>query len=204
MTPDWLLDLVAAVMLVVAAVSAARLVAARPWRRGQLPVDTDLAHLLMATAMAGMLSVSLSILSDTAWEIVFGLLTAWFAVRVALDARASGFGALAGGHCAAHLVHSAGMLYVFLAATAPAGMTGMSGMAGMGSGPGSAMALRVPTLAFVFALVLAGYSIWDLDQLAARRSRPAGGTGFLLSPAVTAGGRITVGVAMVFMLIVAI
>jgi hypothetical protein len=33
MTPAWILDIFAALMLVVAAVSAARLVAARPWRR---------------------------------------------------------------------------------------------------------------------------------------------------------------------------
>jgi len=38
-------------------------------------------------------------------------MTAWFAVRVVLDARASGVRALAGGHCALHLVHSAAMLY---------------------------------------------------------------------------------------------
>ena len=34
MTPAWILDIFAAIMLVVAAVSAARLVAARPWQRG--------------------------------------------------------------------------------------------------------------------------------------------------------------------------
>ena len=34
MTPAWILDIFAAVMLVVAAVSAVRLVAARPWQQG--------------------------------------------------------------------------------------------------------------------------------------------------------------------------
>ena len=34
MTPNWILDIFAALMLVVAAVSAARLVEARPWQRG--------------------------------------------------------------------------------------------------------------------------------------------------------------------------
>ena len=29
--------------------------------------------------------------------------------------------------------------------------------------------LRYPTLAFAFALILIGYSIWDLDQLSGRR-----------------------------------
>jgi Domain of unknown function (DUF5134) len=257
MTPAWILDLAAAVMLVVAAVSAGRLVAARPWQHGAVVIDTDVAHLLMAIAMAGMLSSSLSTLSDTAWEVIFGLLTAWFAVRVALDAGANGVRALAGGHCAPHLVHSGAMLYTFLALRAPSGgSAGMAGMAGMAGGSGSAMALRVPTLAFLFVLILAGYSIWDLDQLSSRRytrgaarvpaaaisaigipamagaepesagpraslataatpgpttaepagsaARDGGTAGLLLSPAVTVGCRITMGVTMVFLLIISI
>jgi hypothetical protein len=264
MTPAWILDLLAAVMLVVAAVSAARLAIARPWRPGSAIFDTDVAHLLMGIAMAGMFVASLSTLSNTAWEIIFGLMTAWFAVRVVLDAQANGTRALAGGHCAPHLVHSAAMLYMFLALAAPAG-----GKSGMSGGSGS-MTLSNPTLAFIFALILIGYSIWDLDQLSGRRysrvtarvslagagapavpvlatakssfagtaadiGQPSAGTvddqavtpgagdggrgahgrgahgrgtesvgGFLLSPAVTVGCRITMGVAMVFMLIIAI
>ena len=37
-------------------------------------------------------------------------------------------------------------------------MSGMGGMSGMGT-------LGLPFLAFIFALLLIGYSIWDLDQL---------------------------------------
>jgi hypothetical protein len=256
MTPAWILDVLAALMLVVAAVSAARLVAARPWQHGSVVIDTDVAHLLMAIAMAGMLTSSLATLPDPAWEVIFGLLIAWFALRVVADARSNGVRALAGGHCAPHLVHSAAMLYMFLALGAPAaGSGGMSGMSG-----GSSMTLADPTLAFVFALILIAYTIWDLDQLSGRRyslgtvrvalagagvpalavvesrswslasttradtpegaspppaadnaacaagSHPGpGGTGsFLLSPAVTVGCRIMMGVAMVFMLIVAL
>jgi hypothetical protein len=253
MTPAWLLDLVAALMLTVAAVSAGRLAAARPWRNGAVVVDTDVAHLLMAIAMAGMLSTALTTAPDTAWEFIFGLLTAWFAVRVLLDTRASGIRALAGGHCAPHLAHSAAMLYMFLTLTAPAAGTGaMAGMPGMAGGSAAMMTLHVPTLAFAFTLVLAGYSIWDLDQLSARRSgltavalplgaRPAAvsatalttgpaatpatvsaaqvpatampatavsrpaSPGFgagLLAPAVTVGCRITMGLAMVFLLVI--
>ena len=173
MTPAWILDLLAAVMLVVAAVSAARLVGARTGQRGPAVTGTDIAHLLMAIAMAGMLTASLATLPGTAWEVVFGLLTTWFAVRVVLDARVDGIRALAGGHCVPHLAHSAAMLYVFLA-TAPApGSGGMSGMSGMPSGPGTAMTLDHPTIAFLFALVLVGYGIWDLDQLSGRRYRQA-------------------------------
>ena len=88
MTPAWILDIFAAVMLVVAAVSAARLVAARPWQHGSVVLaDTDIAHLLMAIAMAGMLAASLQTLPNGAWEVIFGVLTAWFGYRVTRDAR---------------------------------------------------------------------------------------------------------------------
>jgi len=253
MTPAWILAAIAALMLVVAAVSAARLAAARPCRRDAAILDTDVAHLLMAIAMAGMAAPSLGTLPDVAWEVIFGLLTAWFAGRVVADARRSGIRALAGGHCAPHLVHSGSMLYMFLAATAPAARPG--GMSGMPGGPGPAtMALNHPTLAFGFAFVLVGYAVWDLDQLSGRRyaagarvslagvgavgmpaladtesaagtpqgapsagaapsAAPAGDgaaqtaddrAGFLLSPAVTVGCRITMSVAMAFMLLIAL
>jgi len=167
MIPSWILDIFAAIMLVVAAVSAARLVAARPWRHGAhraALADIDLAHLLMAIAMAGMLVSSLQTLPNGAWEAIFAVMTAWFAYRVVRDAQVSGVRALAGGHCAPHLIHAAAMLYMFMAFTAPAAHSsgGMSGMAGGMSGMGT---LQLPLLAFLFALLLIGYSIWDLDQL---------------------------------------
>jgi hypothetical protein len=167
MTPGWILDVFAALMLTVAAVSAARLAVARPWRHGSVVADTDVAHLLMAIAMAGMLVPSLSTLPSAAWEVIFGVLTAWFGYRVIRDARTNGARALAGGHCAPHLVHSAAMLYMFLALVPAAGAG--QGMSGMGGSSGSGMqSLDLPTLGFVFALILAGYTIWDLDQLSSR------------------------------------
>ncbi len=167
MTPAWILDTFAAIMLVVAAVSAARLAGARPWQRGAVITDTDISHLLMGIAMAGMLAPGLTTLPNGGWAAVFGVLTVWFGYRVVRDYRASGTRALAVGHCAPHLVHSAAMLYVFLAITAPAasGGSGTGGMAGM-----SAMStLTYPTMGFVFALILIGYTIWDLDQLSSLR-----------------------------------
>src|SRR5580698_2953226 len=277
MIPTWIFDLLAAFMLVVAAVSAARFVVAQPWRHGSVIIDTDIAHLLMAIAMAGVLTPDLSTLPNVAWEVIFGLMIVWFAFRVVRDARSNGVRALAGGHCAPHLVHSGAMLYMFLgmtsAAGAMAGMAGMAGLPGMSAGSSSMLMLSDPTLAFVFALVLIGYSIWDLDQLSGRRysltSAPVvrlgvragvpamagaesarstafpgpgsssgvsdaitdiasgsaaaggqavardGGAGernvgggalgqFLLSPAVTIGCRVTMGVVMTFMLLTAI
>jgi hypothetical protein len=175
MTPAWILDIFAAIMLVVAAVSAARLVAARPWRRGAVVTDSDISHLLMGIAMAGVLAPGLATLPDGAWAAVFGVLTAWFGYRLVRDYQASGARALAAGHCAPHLVHSAAMIYMFLAITVPAaggaGMTGMGAMSGMST-------LSVPTLAFFFALLLAGYTIWDLDQLySLQRGLVAGAAG---------------------------
>ena len=165
MIPAWILDIFAAVMLAVAAVSAGRLAVARPWQQGAQRAalaDIDVAHLLMAIAMAGTLTASLQTLPNGAWEVIFGLLTAWFAYRVVRDAPVSGGRALAGGHCAPHLIHAAAMLYMFVALAAPAahgaGMSGMGGISGMGT-------LNLPFLAFIFALLLIGYSIWDLDQL---------------------------------------
>jgi hypothetical protein len=263
MIPTWIFDLLAAFMLVVAAVSAARLAAAQPGRRGSVIIDTDIAHLLMAIAMAGVLTPDLSTLPNVAWEVIFGLMIVWFAFRVIRDARANGVRALAGGHCAPHLVHSGAMLYMFLGMTSAVGaMAGMAGMPGMSAGSSSMLMLTDPTLAFVFALVLIGYSVWDLDQLSGRRysltSAPvdlvgvragvpamagaestratafsgpdpssgiasdvlhiASGPGavgerhvaggalgqFLLSPAVTIGCRVTMGVVMTFMLLTAI
>ena len=173
MIPSWILDIFAAVMLVVAAVSAARLVAARSWQRGARRAalaDIDIAHLLMGIAMAGMLVPALQTLPDGAWEAIFGVMTAWFAYRVVGDARASGVRALAGGHCAPHLIHAGAMLYMFVAVSAPsaAGSGGMGGggMSGMGT-------LELPFLALLFALALVGYSIWDLDQVLRPRHQRA-------------------------------
>jgi hypothetical protein len=178
MTPGWILDIFAALMLTVAAVSAARIVVARPWQHGSVVADTDVAHLLMAIAMAGMLVSGLRTLPDAMWEVIFGALTAWFAYRVVRDARANGTRALAGGHCAPHLVHSAAMLYMFCALVPPGRGQGMSGMGGSSGMP----SLELPTLAFVFALILAGYTIWDLDQLSSR-TRVLTSASFTLPPA---------------------
>jgi hypothetical protein len=242
MTPASILDVFAALMLAVAAISAARLAAARPWQRGSLSTDTDAAHLLMAIAMAGMLAASLTTLPAAAWEVTFALMTAWFALRVVADARANGVRALAGGHFALHLAHSAAMVYMFAPRSA-----GGSGVSEMGAAPGAAMqALRYPTLAFGFALILSAYSIWDIDQLSGSRystaparmplarvaafvpamagsapsaaaetetGRCGGGSDgsgspaarvLLLSPAVSVGSRIGIGVTMAMMLLLSI
>jgi len=199
MTPTWIFDVLAAVMVAVTVVSAARLAVARSWRRGPVIVGADAAHLLMAIAMAGMLAPSLRTLPDIGWEVVFGVLIAWFAFWVGRDARESGVRALAADHCGApHLVHSGSMLYMFLATTPAAGMAGMAGMNELPGSSGSTMlTLDYPTLAFAFALILIGYSLWDLDQLSGRRYGLAGarvslaGVGAANIPAMTGAESMT-------------
>ncbi len=187
MTPALILDILAALMLVVAAVSAARLGLATPWRKGAVVTDTDVSHLFMGIAMAGMLVSGLTTLPHGAWEVIFALLTVWFGSRVIRDARSNGVRALAGGHCAPHLVHSAAMLYMFLALAAP--VSDGSGTGGMGGGT-AMQTLKYPTLALVFALILIGYTIWDLDQLSGKRYSRAGAS---LSPTGVGAARVPSG-----------
>ena len=53
-TPGWILEILAAIMLLVAEVSAGQLVIARAWtRRGGTDADIAVSHLLMGIAMAG-------------------------------------------------------------------------------------------------------------------------------------------------------
>jgi hypothetical protein len=216
--PAWLLDIFAAIMLLVAAVSGARLAAG--WQRGRTgrrdpDADIDGAHLLMGVAMAGTLTASLSTLPSFAWEVIFGLLTAWFGYRVAREYRAGrGLRALIREHHAPHLLHSAAMLYMFLALRPPAPASS-GAMAGLG-----AAGLRLPTLALLFAFLLVAYVVTDLDRipapraLAVRLGPPAptlatAGAPAAATPAVTAtaavtvaqGCRIAMGVTMAFMLI---
>ena len=140
MTPSSILDIFAAIMLVVAAVSAARLVVDRPWRRGIMDADIDAAHLLMGIAMAGMLVASLArcrTASGRRSSPYDGLVRL---VRLPRVARGRGARVLVDSHHAPHLVHSAAMVYMFAAISTPtAGHgSGMSGMGGLRAGDADA------------------------------------------------------------------
>jgi hypothetical protein len=68
-------------------------------------------------------------------------------------------------------MHCCSMVYMFVAMSAAAGAAGMdAAMGGMAVAGSATMTLRYPALALAFALVLAGYCIWDLDQLSGRRN----------------------------------
>ena len=137
----------------------------------------------MGVAMAGTLVAGLSTLPNAAWEVIFAVMTAWFAWYLWRETRGQGAGALVSGHHAPHLVHSAAMLYMFAALAGPASGGG-AGTAGMAAGSSGGMqTLRAPTLGLVFALLLIAYSVRDVDRKACadgyfhvvgRRFTPAG------------------------------
>jgi hypothetical protein len=159
--PAWLTGIFAALMLTVAVYCAGRLIAARRWRR-PTEVDTDVGHVLMGVAMAGMLAASLRIMPAVIWEPVFGAGALWFgsqALRARRGALTSPWRCL---HPAPHMVECAAMLYMFLilptlsAKTSGAGMDGMSG---------SATASRFSFLALLLALFMFGYVVRVADRL---------------------------------------
>jgi Domain of unknown function (DUF5134) len=199
-TPSWILDILAAVMLLVAAVSAWRLVVSRPWAGSTGDADIDIAHLLMGIAMAGTLAASLATLSNGVWSAIFAVLTAWFAWRVYHESRGEGARVLVDGHHAPHLVHSAAMLYMFVALTAPVAAHG-AGMSGMGASGTAMQTLSVPVVAFLFALLLAGYAVMDLDWLSSlaprRRFAAVAATVAPAAAAAAAGGSVNAPVASV-------
>jgi Domain of unknown function (DUF5134) len=90
--------------------------------------------------MAGILVSGLSILPNAVWEVVFAVMTAWFAWCLWRESRGRGAAAVAHGDYVPHLVHSAAMLYVFAALPGPSvegsgvSTSGMGGMSGMGAG----------------------------------------------------------------------
>ena len=175
MTPAWVLDSFAAIMLVVAGISAGRLLVARSWSGLAPDADIDVAHILMGIAMAGMLASGLRTLSNGVWVAVFGVVTTWFAWRVAAEARSTtAASAMRGGHHVPHLLHGAAMIYMFAALTgaASSGGAGPSGMGGMSGGMGT---LRLPTIGFVFVLLMIGWAVFDVDQLTGARWRGHGG-----------------------------
>ena len=174
MIPGWILGIFTAVMLIVAVASAARLLAARPWRGAAAHADIDAGQLLMGIAMAGMLTANLRTLPDGAWEAIFGALTGWFAWRVYEETRRRKASVPASDHRLPYLVHGAAMFYVYLS---------LAASAAAGAPVPVMQRLHLPTLALVFALLLVGYAVRDLDLL----SGPAGGrytlTGAGIAPA---------------------
>jgi len=203
--PGWLLGILAGAMLLIAAMSAGHLAAARAWiRRGAAGTDIALFQLLLGIAIAGLLMAGLHTLPNAGWDVVFAATTAWFDWRLWRDSREYG-AAAARSQYAPQLAYSAAMLYMFTALAPPSsGGSGMPGMPGMTTGsPGVMPTLRAPTVALLFAALLAAITVRDLD-------RPAGADGYawrtgellLLAPAAVKGRQVMLGVTIAFLLIV--
>jgi len=165
--PQWLNDIFAAVMAAAALYSAGRLVAARIWSR-PIHRDVDVAHVLMGTAMAGMLVSDLNPFPTGVWEVVFSLLATWFIWRCYQFLR--GPNPSIGYHQHVHhrlsrrlihLVMSLAMLYMYLAA-APAAVASGGSMA-MGAATGATANFVLLPLLFIAALFVSG--IWEVDRI---------------------------------------
>ena len=164
--PGWLNDIFATVMVVVATFSACRLVAARRWSR-PTHQDVDVAHILMGTAMAGMLVSDLNFLPNGIWEVVFSVLAFWFVWRCYEFVRdpATGLGHDRHVHRLSrrliHLVMSLSMLYMYLAAVPTA--VGSGGSMAMGAATGATTNFVLLPLVFIAALCAS--AMWELDRI---------------------------------------
>jgi hypothetical protein len=164
--PGWLNDIFAGVMVAIAVYSAGRLVAARRWSR-PTHQDVDVAHILMGTAMAGMLVSDLNPIPSGVWEVVFSGLAAWFIWRCYQFVKDpnTGFGYDQHLHRLSrrliHLVMSLAMLYMFLAEVPATVRSGGS----MAMGAASGATTNFVLLPLVFIVSFFASAIWELNRL---------------------------------------
>ena len=164
--PGWLNDFFAGLMLAVALYSVGRLVAARAWSR-PTHRDVDVAHVLMGTAMAGMLVSDLNPIPNGLWEVVFSSLAAWFVWRCYQFVRDPSTGIAYHQHVhrlsrrTIHLVMSLAMLYMYLAVVPAA--VGQGGSMAMGAATGGTSHFVLLPLLFIVSLFAS--AIWELDRL---------------------------------------
>jgi Domain of unknown function (DUF5134) len=170
MTPSWLTDLLAGVMLVVAAYCAGRVVFAR-LRHRPTEHDIDLLHVLMGVAMAGMLASRLSILNNHIWEALFAAAVVWFAVRTVLALRGADRTDVV--HRIPYLLAPAAMLYMYLAPISAAGGSGGGGMAGMADSVGAAS--RYPIIDLFLIVCMVGFAVLTTDRTMLTSSATPGG-----------------------------
>jgi len=162
LTPLWLGDLLAAVVIATAVYCASRIVYAKVRHRATHD-DADGLHVLMGVAMAGMLTTHLADLTPVrgtvhaAWVAVFAACTVWFGYRAV---RQRGQAPEHGSGTIVHLLGSAAMLYMLAVAASGGAMAGSS-MSGT-SGAGSA---RLPELGILLAVLATGAAVLILDRI---------------------------------------
>jgi hypothetical protein len=198
--PSWLAGVFAAVMLATAVFSAGRLALSRLRGRAAEP-DADMLHVVMGTAMAGMLVPRLNPLPGGVWAVLFGVAAAWFGWQ---SIRGWGRGVAGHGQCRypiPHLVECAAMVYMFLPSAGPAPVGGGHGMAM----PGMSVPGGLPVLPVVLTLLMVGCVVWATDSLTSRVPAAAAGVPGqagpeTLAPRLAAGGKIAMGITMGYML----
>jgi hypothetical protein len=222
--PSWLTDGLAGLMLATAAYCAGRVFFAFG-RDRRIDLDADLAHTLMAIAMAGMFVPHRAFLPSPVWAAIFGLIAAWYLMRSVLE-RGHGGAPLAGlRHHAGHLVAALAMLYMVLATPTPAAgpptssasssgsMSSMGSMGSMGSmtGGDTSVNSHVPLAALLFTVLLFAYGVLVAGLIPAGAERlspslgPGGlgavGRGELLAPRGSALREVVMSLGMAAMLI---
>lgn len=217
--PVWLTGAFVAMMLGVAGFCLGRLVVARRTRR-PAEIDSDIVHVLMGVAMAGMLVARLRFGSSALWAVVFAGGVAWFGWETVRrrsgrgSARAgagpgadpdAGAGAGPGAgpgagvadvwRCAQpvpHLLECGAMVYMVLALPRPGRAMGMSG-----SG--------LSFIALLFAAFMVGYVMWLGDRFPVVSSSPgavAGGAcARVLAPRCGMVCKMAMGVTMAYLLV---
>jgi hypothetical protein len=168
-SPTWLGDALAGLMLVTSTYCVARLVAARAWQR-TLHRDTNIAHTADGIAMAGMLVGAFRTLPNDAWEVVFAALTIWFGARGVRFVTQHGIESAGGddlSHYLSHLAMSGAMLYMFVETSGAGGGSATSHVAPshvmvMGAGAGTS---NLSELTLLFVIVLFASAVWHADSL---------------------------------------
>lgn len=177
--PAWLTAAFVAMMLAVAGFCAGRLVVARRTRR-PVEIDSDVVHVVMGVAMAGMLATRLRFGSAPAWAVVFAGGVAWFGWQTLRSA-----GARQAWRCpqpVPHLMECGAMVYMVLAVPRP-------GHAMAGSG--------LSFVALLLAAFMAGYVMWLGDRFTATSSACAR----VLAPRCGMACKMAMGVTMAYMLV---
>jgi len=163
--PVWILDFLAAVMLLVAAYCAARVVTVRRLHR-TLHYDVNTAHVAMGAAMAGMLRPDLNLLANGLWEAIFSGFAVWFSwrsvsflaqhgIRGRSDDHVHGIS-----HYLTHLVRSCAMLYMYWLGMP---ITGSRGIEMAMSGPPTSAG--DPGLTLLLIAILLASAVWQLDAI---------------------------------------
>lgn len=206
--PAWLADIFAGLMLAVAVYCASRLVAIRVLRK-TTEVDTEVVHIVMGVAMAGVFAVSLHVLSTGIWEAVFAVAAAWFAWRTVQarqqQARQQQQSPWRCPQPLPHLVECGAMLYMFLALPAVAGTGETGGMGGMAL---SATESRFAILALGMTVFLLGYAVQVANRMPALATASGtvagtvtGGCAGIMAPRCAALCKMAMGVTMGYMLV---